>query len=163
MRAVLEHTTKSEAAKSLIEGYKEESIEELERKHYEKYGDNAEKEADSQFNDAPQEDLDIDKELINANYETEQQFQDAYWDAHQATYNAPEKAPSIEAEKPAITEEEKPVEKVNEFLHTGTEEEKEIMSKFNIDGYPTIIVFDNGVASPYEGKRTKEAFKSALS
>ena len=45
----------------------------------------------------------------------------------------------------------------------GTEEEKEIMSKYNIDGYPTIIVFDNGVASPYEGKRTKEAFKSALS
>ena len=107
MRAVLEHTTKSEAAKSLIEGYKEESIEELERKHYEKYGDNAEKEADSQFNDAPKEDLDIDKELINANYETEQQFQDAYWDAHQATYNAPKETPSIEAEKPAVTEEEK--------------------------------------------------------
>jgi hypothetical protein len=125
MQAVLEHTTKSEAAKALIEGYKEESVEELERKHYEKYGDNAEKEADNQFNDAPQEDLDIDKELINANYETEQQFQDAYWDAHQATYNAPEKAPSIEAKKPAITEEEKPVEKVNEFLHTGTEEERQ--------------------------------------
>ena len=125
MNAVSEHTSKAEAAKALIEGYKEESIEELERKHYEKYGDNAEKEADSQFNDAPQEDLDIDKELINANYETEQQFQDAYWDAHQATYNAPEKAPSIEAEKPAITEEEKPVEKVNEFLHTGTEEERQ--------------------------------------
>jgi len=125
MNAVSEHTSKAEAAKALIEGYKEESIEELERKHYEKYGDNAEKEADSQFNDAPKEDLDIDKELINANYETEQQFQDAYWDAHQATYNAPEKAPSIEAEKPAITEEEKPVEKVNEFLHTGTEEERQ--------------------------------------
>ena len=45
----------------------------------------------------------------------------------------------------------------------GTKKEKEIMSKYNIDGYPTIIVFDNGVASPYEGKRTKEAFKEALS
>ena len=107
MNAVSEHTSKAEAAKALIEGYKEESIEELEIKHYEKYGDNAEKEADSQFNDAPKEDLDIDKELINANYETEQQFQDAYWDAHQATYNAPKETPSIEAEKPAVTEEEK--------------------------------------------------------
>jgi hypothetical protein len=114
MQAVLEHTTKSEAAKALIEGYKETDIEELERKHYEKYGDNAEIEADNQFNNAPKEDLDIDKELINANYETEQQFQDAYWDAHQATYNAPKEAPSIKAEKPAITKEEKPVEqKVN--------------------------------------------------
>ena len=45
----------------------------------------------------------------------------------------------------------------------GSKKEKEIMSKYNIDGYPTIIVFDNGVASPYEGKRTKEAFKEALS
>ena len=125
MNAVSEHTSKAEAAKALIEGYKEESVEELERKHYEKYGDNAEKEADSQFNDAPQEDLDIDKELINANYETEQQFQDAYWDAHQATYNAPKETPNIEAEKPTITKEEKPVEKVNEFLYTGTEEQRQ--------------------------------------
>ena len=114
MQAVLEHTTKTEAAKALIDGYKETDIEELERKHYEKYGENAEIEADNQFNNAPKEDLDIDKELINANYETEQQFQDAYWDAHQATYNAPKEAPSIKAEKPAITKEEKPVEqKVN--------------------------------------------------
>lgn len=45
----------------------------------------------------------------------------------------------------------------------GSKEEKDIMSKYNIDGYPTIIVFDNGVASPYEGKRTKEAFKAAIS
>ena len=45
----------------------------------------------------------------------------------------------------------------------GSKEEKGIMSKYNIDGYPTIIVFDNGVASPYEGKRTKEAFKAAIS
>jgi hypothetical protein len=39
MQAVLEHTTKSEAAKSLIEGYKETDFEDAERKHYEKYAD----------------------------------------------------------------------------------------------------------------------------
>jgi hypothetical protein len=39
MQAVLEHTTKSEAAKSLIEGYKETNFEDAERKHYEKYAD----------------------------------------------------------------------------------------------------------------------------
>jgi hypothetical protein len=122
MQAVLEHTTKSEAAKALIEGYKETDIEELERKHYEKYGDNSEIEADNQFNDAPQEDLDIDKELINANYETEQQFQDAYWDAHQATYNAPKEASSIKTEKTANAQ-EKPIK--NEFLYTGSDAERQ--------------------------------------
>ncbi len=60
-----------------------------------------------------------------------------------------------------VNKEDKKMIKVN--CGGGSEEEKEIMSKYNIDGYPTIIVFDNGVASPYEGKRTKEAFKSALS
>jgi len=122
MQAVLEHTTKSEAAKALIEGYKETDIEELERKHYEKYGDNSEIEADNQFNDAPQEDLDIDKELINANYETEQQFQDAYWDAHQATYIAPEKTTSTETKKTAVAKKE-PIK--NEFLYTGTDAERQ--------------------------------------
>jgi protein disulfide-isomerase-like protein len=60
-----------------------------------------------------------------------------------------------------INKEDKKMLKVN--CGGGSEEEKEIMSKYNIDGYPTIIVFDNGVASPYEGKRDKESFMSALS
>jgi protein disulfide-isomerase-like protein len=60
-----------------------------------------------------------------------------------------------------VNKEDKKMLKVN--CGGGSEEEKEIMSKYNIDGYPTIIVFDNGVASPYEGKRDKESFMSALS
>ena len=39
MQAVLEHTTKTEAAKALIDGYKETNFEDAERKHYEKYAD----------------------------------------------------------------------------------------------------------------------------
>ena len=60
-----------------------------------------------------------------------------------------------------VNKKDKKMLKVN--CGSGSEEEKEIMSKYNIDGYPTIIVFDNGVASPYEGKRDKESFMSALS
>lgn len=60
-----------------------------------------------------------------------------------------------------VNKKDKKMLKVN--CGSGSEEEKEIMSKYNIDGYPTIIVFDNGVASPYDGKRDKESFMSALS
>jgi protein disulfide-isomerase-like protein len=45
----------------------------------------------------------------------------------------------------------------------GSEKEKEIMEKYNIDGYPTIILFTNGKPSPYEGARNKHAFIEALS
>ena len=40
----------------------------------------------------------------------------------------------------------------------GTDHDKEIMEKYSIDGYPTIIVFEDGSATPYSGKRTKEDF-----
>lgn len=39
----------------------------------------------------------------------------------------------------------------------GTPEQKKIMSKYEVDGYPTILIVDNGKASPYEGDRTEEA------
>ena len=45
----------------------------------------------------------------------------------------------------------------------GTEKEKEIMKKYNIDGYPTIILFKDGKPMPYEGARNKHAFIEALS
>jgi len=45
----------------------------------------------------------------------------------------------------------------------GSEKEKELMEKYNIDGYPTIILFKDGKPSPYEGARNKDAFIEALS
>jgi len=45
----------------------------------------------------------------------------------------------------------------------GTEKDKELMSKYNIEGYPTIIIFDNGTPSEYSGKRTKDDFLSIFS
>ena len=45
----------------------------------------------------------------------------------------------------------------------GSEKEKEIMEKYKIDGYPTIILFTNGKPSQYEGARNKDAFIEALS
>lgn len=45
----------------------------------------------------------------------------------------------------------------------GSEKEKDIMEKYKIDGYPTIILFKNGKPSPYEGARNKDAFIEALS
>lgn len=43
-----------------------------------------------------------------------------------------------------------------------SEEEEEIMKKYNIEGYPTILVFKNGKPTDYEGDRTSEAFKEEL-
>jgi protein disulfide-isomerase-like protein len=45
----------------------------------------------------------------------------------------------------------------------GSEKEKELMEKYNIDGYPTIILFKDGKPTPYEGARNKDAFIEALS
>ena len=41
-------------------------------------------------------------------------------------------------------------------------ENQEIMDQFNIQGFPTIMVFHNGKAVPYEGERTTEAFLQQL-
>jgi protein disulfide-isomerase-like protein len=43
------------------------------------------------------------------------------------------------------------------------EQLNDIMSQYKVKGYPTIIIFDDGKATPYEGERTVEAFKEALS
>lgn len=37
-----------------------------------------------------------------------------------------------------------------------------ISTKYNIDGYPTIILFKNGNAIPYDGPRTPEGFMNAF-
>jgi ParB-like chromosome segregation protein Spo0J len=96
---VSEYNSKAEIAQALIDGYKEESIEELERKYYERFGDNIEIEIDKELNQVPKNQLDIEQELINANYESEQQLQDDYWNAKEATNNFTEKAPSAKAQK----------------------------------------------------------------
>jgi len=99
MMAVSEYNSKAEMAQALIDGYKEESLEDLESKYYERFGDNAEIEIDKELNQVPKNQLDIEQELINANYESEQQFQDDYWNTKEATNDFTEKAPSTKAQK----------------------------------------------------------------
>ena len=99
MMAVSEYNSKVEMAQALIDGYKEESLEDLESKYYERFGDNAEIEIDKELNQVPKNQLDIEQELINANYESEQQFQDDYWNTKEATNDFTEKAPSAKAQK----------------------------------------------------------------
>ena len=60
-----------------------------------------------------------------------------------------------------IKDKDKKMLKVN--CGGGSEKEKEIMEKYKIDGYPTIILFKNGKPSQYEGARNKDAFIEALS
>jgi thiol:disulfide interchange protein len=43
-----------------------------------------------------------------------------------------------------------------------TSEQKEIMDRYQIDGFPTILVFQNGNPTPYQGARTVDAFLNAL-
>ena len=45
----------------------------------------------------------------------------------------------------------------------GTEKDQEIMKKYNIDGYPTIIKFVNGKPQLYRGERDPDSFKEAIS
>ena len=105
MNVISEHPSKVEAAKSLIEGYKEESLDELENRYYEKYGDNAEAQIDIELKKGNSKEINIEEELINANYESEQQFQDAYWNAKEANNNA-KKAVDTKAKETKPTEKE---------------------------------------------------------
>jgi len=41
-------------------------------------------------------------------------------------------------------------------------ENQALMDKYKIDGFPTILVFQNGKSVPYEGPRTVEAFLEKL-
>lgn len=42
------------------------------------------------------------------------------------------------------------------------DESKKLMKKYDINGYPTIILFVNGRPTPYDGERTQEGFIEAL-
>ena len=37
-------------------------------------------------------------------------------------------------------------------------EHKEVMKKYQIDGFPTILVFENGTPTPYKGDRSVDSF-----
>ncbi len=39
----------------------------------------------------------------------------------------------------------------------GTPAQKKLMADYDVDGYPTILIVDNGKATPYDGDRTEEA------
>ena len=43
-----------------------------------------------------------------------------------------------------------------------TPDQREIMDKYQIDGFPTILVFQNGVPVPYQGSRTTDDFLKTL-
>ena len=45
----------------------------------------------------------------------------------------------------------------------GTDSDKKTMEKYSIDGYPTIIIFNDGEPTPYTGKRTKDDLKEIFS
>ena len=44
----------------------------------------------------------------------------------------------------------------------GTEKDQEVMKKYNVDGYPTIIKFVNGTPSLYRGDRDSDSFKDVF-
>jgi len=44
----------------------------------------------------------------------------------------------------------------------GTEKDQEVMKKYNIDGYPTIIKFINGTPSLYRGDRDSDSLKEVF-
>ena len=44
----------------------------------------------------------------------------------------------------------------------GTEKDQEVMKKYSIDGYPTIIKFVNGTPSLYRGDRDSDSFKEVF-
>ena len=128
-RAISEYKSKTEAAKSLVEGYKEESIEDLERKYYEKYAEDTENQIDREINEVDKNQLDIEQELINKQYDTEQEFQDAYWNAYEETDGFTEKAPSIKIEETKASAEETLVQDYKDL--TRIEKRKIINSKFD--------------------------------
>lgn len=55
---------------------------------------------------------------------------------------------------------EKSVKMISINAGNGTEEEKALMSKYSVEGYPTILVFENGEKKEeYKGERETKAFK----
>jgi hypothetical protein len=187
MNVISEHPSKVEAAKSLIEGYKEESLDELERRYYEKYGNNAEAQIDIELKKGNNKEIDIEEELINANYESEQQFQDAYWNAKEANNNAKkavdtkaketkptEKEPNTTSIKNAVTAQERAVKGLPEVEVTMKRTFPEVFEKAkkavdegsidprklakDLDNKPRALSAEESVALLYDRKRIQNEY-----
>ena len=63
------------------------------------------------------------------------------------------------AAKKANTEKKNMV-KVN--VGDKTPEQQALLEKYEIDGFPTILIFQNGKPTSYDGERTEEAFLSVV-
>ena len=61
----------------------------------------------------------------------------------------------------AINKEDTKMIKVN--CGDGTDKDQEIMKKYKIEGYPTIIKFVNGKPNEYTGERNESGFKGVFS
>jgi len=68
-----------------------------------------------------------------------------------------------EAEKVVNTKENKENKMIKVNCGNGTEQDQEIMKKYKIDGYPTIIKFVNGSPKVYNGDRDADSFKDLFS
>ena len=106
---------------------------------------------------------DIEQELLNANYESEQQFQDAYWEAYKAIDKGAEVSPVSEIkpteateEKVEIKEEAKPEKPVKEAKFTEDE-------AINIDQVSNELMRQELEMAEYEKIKIsdKEAYEKA--
>ena len=43
-----------------------------------------------------------------------------------------------------------------------SDEEKALLKKYNIDGFPTVMIFQSGNGKPYEGEKTKDTLLKLL-
>lgn len=43
-----------------------------------------------------------------------------------------------------------------------TKEQQALVEKYGIDGFPTILIFQNGTPEPYQGERSADAFLKAI-
>jgi thiol:disulfide interchange protein len=68
--------------------------------------------------------------------------------------------PEWDATADKVNAEKKRMLKVN--VGDKTDEQEVILSKYHIDGFPTVLVFQNGTASPYSGDYTEAMFQKML-
>ena len=68
--------------------------------------------------------------------------------------------PKWDATAKEMNKEKKRMLKVN--VGEKTDEQEALLSKYNIDGFPTVLVFQKGTPSPYVGKYEDAIFKKNL-
>ena len=68
--------------------------------------------------------------------------------------------PEWDATAEKMNAEKKRMLKVN--VGDKTDEQEALLTKYKIDGFPTVLVFQNGTASPYSGEYKEAMFQSIL-